>query len=270
MESPVPMEGTGERTMDDTEHKAAINDVDVSANALELQRRLECLRVSLLKAKATFAASQRDKAGDEEELYGGEERLGVLTKERTLAFLNFSILRDAMQGAQANVTLTQALGLEKDGNIKLQEEEIQYVRGLLEEKGELSAELFRQQKVGEETELELVTTRAELARLHCETKEMLEEVKEIRVGAAGSEDQQSRRLKEQLKEGDLRLNQIRFVLQKFMLAYDKLGQLFSAERNSELEELFLRCGRSPRELREELMASGEVREAPAAAADLRN
>jgi len=264
---PIPMEETEASHISAEESTVLMNDENMSSDALALKRRLEQRKVSLLKARAALSVRQRVQTGAEEQLYGEEGRRDQLAKERNLTFLNMSTLRTAMQFAQSNHTLTEALGLEKESNIGLQTDEVEYVRNLLEEKADLAGQLFRQQQEGVERELELVSTRAELAQLHCETRGLLEETLESR-SESESGDQETVQLKKKLEEGDYKVNQIRFTLQKFMISHDNLGQLFDAERNAELRDLFLRCGKTPTQLREEYMERGGTSVAPAAAADL--
>jgi len=251
--------------MNDT-NATHFNDEKTSADIVALQKKLQLLRGSLLKAKANLAASNRDNVEPEEELYGGGDRLNQLTKARTQTFLKFTILRDALQLAQANRVLTEALGLEKDGGIQLESEEVEYVKGLLDEKGELVNELLEQQDVGVERELELVTARGKLAGLITDMKSLMEQVREAR-GGTDTWDQETTRFQELVTKGDHKLNQMRFTIQKFILSYPKQFNEFDDTRNKEIQELFLRCGKMPSQLRTDFFDQGEEQEgnlAPAA------
>ena len=77
------------------------------------------------------------------------------------------------------------------------------------------------------------------------------------------------------KRGDQKINQMRFMIQKFMLSFDKFGLQFEHEAlNARYKALLLRCGKSPEEMRrilsEEATQDEEMVMAPAAAGDLHN
>jgi len=264
-------------TFDDS---TVYNETDISKNAVKLQNDLTKLKMDIIKAKAEMAASQRDVEGAEGDLYGpgaqgDSEELNKLTQERTQTFLNFTSLQVAIKAAQANQALTKALNLEKDSKISLEKEEEDYVRELLEEQKELAEQIFRNQEAGVEQELAVIKARAELAKLHCRYQELVGDV----VGARkekGEEnwDKETTRLQEKLRQGDLKINQLRFMIQKFMISHNKLGLQFDDEKNNQFKTLFLRCGQTPEELRQQVLSPSEVGQrgdlAPAAASDLEN
>merc|ERR1719250_498273 len=174
--------------------------------------------MEIVQAKAKLAASQRDVEGEEGDLYGpgvhgDSEELNKLTQERTQTFLNFTGLQVAIKAAQASQALTKALNYEKDGNITLEKEEEEYVRELLEEQKELSEQIFKNQELGVKQELvgEVVGIRREMGEENW--------------------DKETIRLQEQLKNGDCKVNQIRFMIQKFMISHKKLGLQFDDEKN---------------------------------------
>jgi len=251
--------------MNDT-NATYFNDEKTSADIMALQKRLQLLRGSLLKAKANLSASNQENVGPEEELYGGGDRLSQLTKARTQTFLKFSNLREALELAQANRVLTEALGLEKDGDIQLESDEVDYVRGLLDDKGELVSALLEQQEVGVERELELITARGKLAGLITDMRSLMEQVREAR-GGTDAWDQETVRLQESVSKGGYKLNQMRFTIQKFILSFPNRFKEFDESRNKEIQELFLRCGKTPSQLRTDFLEQGEEQEenlAPAA------
>lgn len=251
--------------MNDT-NATHFNDEKTSADIMALQQRLQLLRGSLLKAKANLSVSNQENVGPEEDLYGGREHLNQLTKARTQTFLKFTNLREALQLAQANKVLTEALGLEKDGAIQLEAEEVDYVKGLLDEKGELVNELLKQQDVGVERELDLITARGKLAGLITDMRSLMEQVREVR-GGTDTWDQETVGLQESVTKGDYKLNQMRFTIQKFILSFPKRFNEFDEARNKEIQELFLRCGKTPTQLRTDFFAQGDEQEenlAPAA------
>jgi len=264
-------------TLDDS---TVYNETDISKNAVKLQNDLTKLKMDILKAKAEMAASQRDVEGAEGDLYGpgaqgDSEELYKLTQERTQTFLNFTSLQVAIKAAQANQALTKALNLEKDSKISLEKEEEDYVRELLEEQKELAEQIFENQEAGVEQELAVIKARAELAKLHCRYQELVGDV----VGARkekGEEnwDKENIRLQEKLRQGDFKINQLRFMIQKFMISHNKLGLQFDDEKNNHFKTLFLRCGQTPEELRQQVLSPTEGDQrgdmAPAAASDLDN
>merc|ERR1719369_2285143 len=225
--------------------------------------------MEITQAKAKMAASQRDVEGAEGDLYGygphgDSDELNKLTQERTQTFLNFTSLQMAIKAAQANQALTKALSLEKE----------EYVKELLEEQKELTEEVFKCQEAGIEQELAVIKARAELAKLHCRFQELVGDVVEARKGKGEENwDKETIKLKEQLRQGDYRVNQIRFLIQKFMISHKKIGLQFEdQEKNNMFKNLLLRCGHPPEVLREQILNSPEVNQmgdiAPAAAADM--
>jgi len=254
------------------------NETEISTSAVKLQNDLSKLKMEIIQAKAKMAASQRDVEGEEGDLYGpgvhgDSEELNKLTQERTQTFLNFTSLQVAIKAAQASQALTKALNYEKDGNITLEKEEEEYVRGLLEEQKELSEQIFKNQELGVKQELEVIKSRAKLAKLHCKYQELIGEVvSSRRERGENNLDKETLRLQEQLKTGDCKVNQIRFMIQKFMISHNKLGLQFDDDKNAHFKDLFLRCGKTPEDLRQQIINSGEPQNAgdlaPAAAADL--
>lgn len=264
---------------DSLEDSTQYNETNISKNAVKLQNDLTKLKMEIIQAKAKMAASQRDVEGEEGDLYGAgvhgdSEELNKLTQERTQTFLNFTSLQVAIKAAQANQALTKALNLEKESNISLEKEEEEYVRELLEEQKELSEQIFKNQEAGVEQELAVIKARAELAKLHCRYQELLGEVVGARRGKGEENwDKETIRLQDQLRNGDYKVNQLRFMIQKFMISHKKLGLQFDDEKNAQFKALFLRCGKTPEELRQQILSPVEAPRgdmAPAAAADLEN
>lgn len=264
---------------DSLEDSTQYNETNISKNAVKLQNDLTKLKMEIIQAKAKMAASQRDVEGEEGDLYGAgvhgdSEELNKLTQERTQTFLNFTSLQVAIKAAQANQALTKALNLEKESNISLEKEEEEYVRELLEEQKELSEQIFKNQEAGVEQELAVIKARAELAKLHCRYQELLGEVVGARRGKGEENwDKETIRLQDQLRNGDYKVNQLRFMIQKFMISHKKLGLQFDDEKNAQFKALFLRCGKTPEELRHQILSPAEAPRgdlAPAAAADLEN
>merc|ERR1712183_147108 len=184
----------------------------------------------------------------------------------------------AIKAAQANQALTKALSLEKESKIMLEKEEEEYVKELLEEQKELTEEVFKCQEAGIEQELAVIKARAELAKLHCRYQELVGDVVEARKGKGEENwDKETVKLQNQLRQGDFKVNQLRFMIQKFMISHKKLGLQFDDEdKNNKFKALFLRCGQSPEELRQQVLTPPETHRvdlahmAPAAAADLEN
>lgn len=92
---------------------------------------------------------------------------------------------------------------------------------------------------------------------------------------ADSWEQDTVKMHEAVKRGDQKINQMRFMIQKFMLSFDKFGLQFEDEAlNARYKALLLRCGKSPEEMRrilsEEATQDEEMVMAPAAAGDLHN
>ena len=86
--------------------------------------------------------------------------------------------------------------------------------------------------------------------------------------------QETARQHDELQRGDRRLNQMRFMIQKLMISFDKFGLQFEEKgMNDRYRALLVRCGKCPEELRN-ILLSEETTDtaglAPAAAADLEN
>ena len=156
------------------------NDENFSSNAVELQERLAKLKLDIIKAKAQVKAEHLSQTTtnnpvtlleDDGDLYGPDnskvsDELYRVTRERTQTFLNFTNLQVALKAAQANKAITRAFGLDTDGKIKLEQEEEDHVRSLLEDQKELTVEVFKQHEKGVELEMEIIEARLELAKLH--------------------------------------------------------------------------------------------------------
>jgi len=264
------------------------NDENFSSNAVKLQEKLEKLKLDIIKAKAqskaehsTAVSANNQIVDDDADLYGSDnnkvsDELYRLTRERTQTFLNFNNLQIALKAAQANKAITRAFNLETDGNIDLEKEEEDHVRSLLEDQKELTVEVFKKHEDGVELELEIIKARLELAQLHSKYAEVIGKVVESRrsVGSGCWYDD-TVKAHEVLKKGDNKINQLRFMIQKFMLSFNKFGLMFEDQQlNERYKALLLKCGKTPEDMRkilaEETSEDEEMRMAPAAAADLQN
>jgi len=264
------------------------NDEDFSSNAVKLQGQLAKLKLDIIKAMAQSKAENSNVTtvnnqllDDDADLYGPNsnkvsDEMYRVTRERTQTFLNFTNLQIALKAAQANKAITRAFNLETDGNINLEKEEEDHVRGLLEDQNELTEEVFKQHEEGVELELEIIKARLELAQLHSKYSEIIGQVVESRrSGGSQAWFDDTVKAHEVLKKGDNKINQLRFMIQKFMLSFNKFGLQFDdAQLNERYKALLLRCGKTPEQMRmmlaEETNEDEEMRMAPAAAADLQN
>lgn len=248
------------------------NNPEMSRGALRLQNQLERLRLEVVKSRAALQAIQRQGGATEqmESLNNGAEeeigeRLAALNKQRTEALLSFRGIQMAMQAGQANQALSRALNLDREGEIKLEAEEEEYVRSLLEEQRELAGTLSQSNREEVEKEVEVMGKQAELTRMYCSYKELASKAVNSRLENKEAWDEQTKKTERALKEGDQRLNQLRFTIQKFMISHDKFGLQFDEETNEELQALLVRCGRWPEDLRAKKL---ELDSTPAAAADV--
>ena len=155
--------------------------------------------------------------------------------------------------------------MDTEGEIKLEAEEEEYVRGLLEEQRELAAGLSQCNKEEVEEELEMMGKQAELTKMYCRYKELASKAINSRLENKETWDDQTKKAEKLLKEGDEKLNQLRYTIQKFMISHDKFGLQFDEKTNEELQTLLVRCGTWPEDLRAKEL---EVDSTPAAAADL--
>jgi len=246
------------------------NNPEMSKGALLLQNQLERLKLEVVRSRAALRAVQEQGAleqtlennGVDEEV---GEKLAALNKQRTEALLSFRGIQMAMQAGQANQALSRALNLDTEGEIKLEAEEEEYVRGLLEEQRELAAGLSQCNKEEVEEELEMMGKQAELTKMYCRYKELASKAINSRLENKETWDDQTKKAEKLLKEGDEKLNQLRYTIQKFMISHDKFGLQFDEKTNEELQALLVRCGRWPEDLRAEKLKSDST---PAAAADV--
>jgi len=249
------------------------NNPEMSKGALLLHNQLERLRLEVVKSRAALQAVQQQGGTSEqlESLNNGAaeeeigERLAALNKQRTEALLSFRGIQMAMQAGQASQALSRALNLDREGEIKLEAEEEEYVRSLLEEQRELAGTLSQCNREEVEEEVEVMGKQAELTKMYCSYKELASKTVNSRLENKEAWDEQTKKAERALKEGDQRLNQLRFTIQKFMISHDKFGLQFDEETNEELQALLVRCGSWPEDLRAKKLESDL---APAAAADV--
>jgi len=239
----------------------AVNDTGISHSALELQEKLHHLKMKLVRERALLHVSEAPEP-EEEELEDAEERakkVAALTVHRNDTFLNLQGLMMAVQAGQANQTLTKALNLETGGDIQLEEDEEQYVRGLLEEQKELATALAKSSIEENEASMKVIAKQAELAQLYCKYRGLAEKVIGSRKVSQESYDADTKRMQKALKESDKNLNQFRFIVQKFMISQNKFGLQFEDEKiNGEFMALLMRCGKAPEEIRAEMMAESSA------------
>jgi len=235
------------------------SDETLTKSAIELQKKLDQLRQKVVAKKSELTAKNQGLLGaaanNDDRLYGkldvAEDELHKLTVQRTHTFLNFSSLQMAIRAAQANQALTRALNLERDSTIALEEEEETYVRELLEEQRATAEEIIDKQKKVVDQEMELIDARNRLADEYKRYQDLFEKVGKNRLTGGDEKDEGVKRLKEQQNKEEDKLNQMRFMIQKFMISHPNVGLQFDAETNARYQKIFLGCGSSPEELREE-------------------
>ena len=139
------------------------------------------------------------------------------------------------------------------------------MRGLLEEQRELAASLSRSNREEVEEEVKVMGRQAELTKMYCSYKELASKAVNSRLENKDAWDEQTKKAERALKDGDQKLNQLRFTIQKFMISHDKFGLQFDEETNEELQALLVQCGNWPEDLRAKKL---ELESTPAAAADV--
>ena len=260
-----------------------LNEENITSNAVHLQTRLSKLKLEIIQAMARNKVEKTNnpvvELADDGELFGEEatrvtDQLHQITKERTQTFLNFSSLNAAKKAAQSNQAIMKALNLESGGKIDLEKEE-EYLRSLLDDQKELIKEVVEQHKEGVNQDMEIIETRIKLAELYSRYSRLTGRVVEIRkAGSQESWEKETARQHDELQRGDRRLNQMRFMIQKLMISFDKFGLQFEDQGlNDRYRALLVRCGKSPEELRNILLSEDSPDTAglaPAAAADLEN
>ena len=258
-----------------------LNEENITSNAVHLQTRLSKLKLEIIQAMARNKVEKTNnpvvELADDGELFGEEatrvtDQLHQITKERTQTFLNFSSLNAAKKAAQSNQAIMKALNLESGGKIDLEKEE-EYLRSLLDDQKELIKEVVEQHKEGVNQDMEIIETRIKLAELYSRYSRLTGRVVEIRkAGSQESWEKETARQHDELQRGDRRLNQMRFMIQKLMISFDKFGLQFEDQGlNDRYRALLVRCGKSPEELRNILLSEDSPDTAglaPAAAADL--
>jgi len=235
-----------------------LNSPDLNRQAVILQKNLEELKMKIIKTKAELVVKNQSYGGEnmDDLLYGkqevNEDDLHNLVVQRTKTFLNFTSLQTALKAAQANAAITNALNLEKDTNIQLEEEEEQYVRELLEDQKILAEEIITNQNKVVDQELQLIDSRIKLAEEHRRYQDLFEKVKPKRIVNGETKDGQVKDLQQQLSVEEEKLNQIRFMIQKFMISHPKMGLQFDKDTNESYKNIFMSCGTSPEDLRAKL------------------
>ena len=259
-----------------------LNEENITSNAVQLQTRLSKLKLEIIQAMARNKVEKTNnrvvELADDGELFGEEatrvtDQLHQITKERTQTFLNFSSLNAAKKAAQSNQAIMKALNLEGGGKIDLEKEEEEYLRSLLDDQKELIKEVVEQHKEGVNQDMEIIETRIQLAELYSRYSQLTGKVVEIRKASSQeSWEKETARQHDELQNGDRRLNQMRFMIQKLMISFDKFGLQFEDQGlNDRYRALLVRCGKSPEELRNILLREDSPDTAglaPAAAADL--
>ncbi|XP_023337372.1 uncharacterized protein LOC111708283 [Eurytemora carolleeae] len=144
-----------------------------------------------------------------------------------------------MRATKTNQTLSEALGLEKSDELRLEPEEMEYVRELLEEHRLLSESFLKHHEIGTEQEFQIIEARTKLAGLLCKYQELRNQAGPL-LFSESEKDKELLVLEKRMREEDLRINQIRMMIQKMMIGEKKLGQLFDKETNTRFKEMFLR------------------------------
>lgn len=233
-------------------------DTEFNQQAVNLQNNLEHLKAKIIKTRAKLAVNKNQYGGETSDdlLYGKQEvredDLHNLVVQRTKTFLNFTSLQTALKAAQVNASITKALNIEKDSNIQLEEEEEQYVRELLEDQRIMAEEIIVNQNQVVDQELELLDSRMKLAEVHRTYQDLFEKVKPTRIAIGETKDGRVKELRKQLSAEEEKLNQIRFMIQKFMGSHPKLGLQFDAETNERFKTVYMSCGTFPEDLRAQL------------------
>jgi len=243
----------------------AENDLGISQSVLQLQKKLDLLKIQLMKAKAQLNVSHRETM--EDDLDGSDEqakKFHALIKKRAESFLNLQGWKTAVEAAELNKALTKAFCLEKEGDIQLEKEEEDYVKGLLEEQKEMSGVLSKCIEEESEAELKVMSAKANLAQLYFKYRSLCEIVMGSRKTSQKNWDEETKKVQETLVKNDHKLNQLRFTIQKFMMSHAKLGLQFDDALNAEFEEVLLKCGMTPKDMRDELHSAEMT---PAAAGD---
>jgi len=234
------------------------NSPDINLQAVTLQKKLEQLKAKIIKTRSQLAVNKNQNGGETSEdlLYGkqevSEDDLHNLVVQRTKTFLNFTSLQTALKAAQVNSSITKALNIEKDSNIQLEEEEEQYVRELLEDQRVMAEQIIQNQNQVVDQEIELLDSRTKLMEVHRTYQELFEKVKSTRIATGETKDGQVKELQKNLTVEDEKLNQIRFMIQKFMGSHPKLGLQFDKETNDRFKATYMSCGLFPEDLRAQL------------------
>merc|ERR1712080_104542 len=101
-------------------------------------------------------------------------------------------------------------------------------------------------------ELQLIDSRIKLAEDHRKDQDLFEKVKPARIASGQTKDGKVKELQQQLTLEEEKLNQIRFMIQKFMISHPKMGLQFDKETNESFKNIFMSCGTSPEDLRAKL------------------
>eukprot|EP00088_Acartia_fossae_P061573 TRINITY_DN74011_c0_g1_i1.p1 TRINITY_DN74011_c0_g1~~TRINITY_DN74011_c0_g1_i1.p1 ORF type:complete len:260 (-),score=56.77 TRINITY_DN74011_c0_g1_i1:23-802(-) len=251
---------SGDEVIDDMEimhegqevdNPSGFNNEKMTKDALELQKTLDQLRRKIDLLRAQKVGNQPNYGGKDNFMRKevGPDDLHRLTNERTQTFLNFNSMQSALRALQANKVLTSALGLGEENIVQLLPEEKAYVEELLEEQKELSERLLKSHDEGLSQDVKIIEARTDLAELLFRYQELRNEVGPLLLREE-DKDKEMQLLEKALRSEDLRVNQMRMIIQKLMIGEDNFGMNHEDEEtNARYKQMFLKCGMKPDELR---------------------
>ena len=179
------------------------------------------------------------------------EILHNVARDYSRITLNFESLAMAIKASQASVAMKRVFESENDGNVD--PEERKYLLELLDDEAELSDTVLQLEDDQLAKKLELIKVKCELAENFSNLREtysgLLKNVPEEEISHAvprkrqNSGEKMSRieQKSEELKAEEDRLNQMRFLIQKLMMATPSCLN-YDEETNKKHKSMLAKCG----------------------------
>jgi len=215
------------------------------------------------------------------------EALHQVANEQSDVVLNFEGLRKSIQASHMSIALKKAIGLNKSSeddtanesdltvSKEKDEEELTFVKDLLEEQNDLNEKIMAVEKDRLDSTVDLLYSKMEVAKEFLVTKQIYkdiissdsqsledddedmedEDAENIDNANSDADDEEKqlqkkiRKEKKKLAREEARLNQMKFLVQKLMASCPNNAMTFDEETNEKHYDMFLKCGQQIPEMR---------------------
>lgn len=184
------------------------------------------------------------------------EILREVANKHTKVSLDFEGLRQAIIASQRVVALKNTFGLGQASENQ-NPEEAAYVKELLDENIDLSKQLIDLMEEYLQAEITSMECKTKVGKKFCETQQLYATLNlEVNGDQDGNDDMIDShetivRKREILKQEEDKLQQMKIVIQKWMLSFPNLGLKFDTETNNKYRDIFARCGEDISKLRQD-------------------